>query len=285
MVGVVQMQDGYDKLMNTLPALLAQSANVATHISSRVNFSLDGSCTIGRGRFEGFVKAATPIIARRDAQQVRDGRGRVTEDKIFVPIIGRPAIGQPVAMDYSEGPETRADCVYSLFKERKLLDQMVDVFRQMVRYKDELHAIKASDGGIYAYKMPSRMVENLINTLESAFMVGWRPGEFRSVEAAIALKEALGLATKTMDSLFEGNGMRRLMPRAHEDLVFTDNPEAIWQEMEGEEDFSLSVEEIIDEALETGGSVAVAGGEVEEVSAAKFQSPPQERQQFSFDFG
>ena len=274
----------YERLMNTLPAMLAMTINAATHLVEKANFGLDGHCTIGRGRFEGFVKAADRLIDRRDAQQTFDEKGKISHDNIFVPIIGRPTVGQPVVNDHSDEVEIRADLVGRLYKERKLMDQILRQFRDLVALRNDAHALRASDGGLYAYKVPARLIENVVNYMESPLLTDWRPGEFRSVEVAVALKEALGVPTRTMESLFEGNMIPRLMPRAHETLELSDLiPETIILDSDEEiliDDVIASVEADEDAVEEM---VVLAEAE-EHYPELHHADEPQGTLQFSFDF-
>jgi hypothetical protein len=274
----------YERLMNTLPAMLAMTINAAIHLVEKSNFRFDGHCTIGRSRFEGFVKAADRLIDRRDAQQTFDENGKISHDKIFVPVIGRPNVGQPVVNDHSDEVEIRADLVGRLYKERKLMDQILGQFRELVALKNDAHTLRASDGGLYAYKVPARLIENVVNYMESPLLSDWRPGEFRSVEVAIALKEALGVATRTMESLFEGNMIPRLMPRAHETMELSDHiPNTVI--VDGDEE--ISVDDVIagveadGDAVEEGVVLIEAAERHPEFHPAE---EPQGTMQFSLDF-
>lgn len=284
MSDVTATNPDYERLMGTLPAMLAMSINAGHNLVQKVNFRLDGSCTIGRGRFEGFVKAAQTLIARRDEQKTIAENGTVEHDGIFVPVIGQPYIGQPVVNENSDDVEIRADLVGRLFQERKLLDQILGQFREIVAGHNQANAVRAGDGGVYAYKVPARLVENVLSFIEAPLLSQWQPGEFRSVEVAIALKEALGLPTQRMENLFENNAMPRLMPRAHEVLAHSN---AIPATASLFEDQVISVDEMIAELEDEEGHVvdAAIAGEVTEPSVEAYSDPsPSVAYQMAFEF-
>lgn len=213
-MNVERFNPEFERLMDTLPAMLACTMNASAYILRRLTPFGDGNYVVSGMALDQFAVNITALRDRREGHFKPDASGWVLEDTIYVPTYGHPHIGQPVTADEGgDEVDRRTDYSDNLFRERRMLDQLLAIGAEIVGCFKEQYQVRGAAGST-AYRIPSRIRDAISSFYTSPVLDDWRPGELRNIEAIAALNDARGIKAPLPAEIFNNKPIPRLMPRA-----------------------------------------------------------------------